>query len=76
MPGGLSQASDFGSSHDLTVRGVEPRVGLCADGLEPGACFGFYVSLSFCLSPWSWMCTLSLSLSLSKINKLKKKSLI
>ena len=29
----------------------EPRVGLCADGSEPGACFGFCVSLSLCPSP-------------------------
>ena len=28
------------------VCGFEPRVGLCADGSEPGACFGFCVSLS------------------------------
>ena len=26
---------DFGSGHDLTVRGIEPRVGLCADSAEP-----------------------------------------
>ena len=26
---------DFGSGHDLTVRGTEPRVRLCADGVEP-----------------------------------------
>ena len=30
-------ASDSGSGHDLAVREVEPRVGLCADGSEPGA---------------------------------------
>ena len=29
----------------------KPRVGLCADSLEPGACFGFCVSLSLCPSP-------------------------
>ena len=23
--------SDFGSGHDLVVRGLEPRIGLCAD---------------------------------------------
>ena len=43
-PGGLSPlsvASDFGSGHDLVVHEFEPRVGLCADGSEPGACFGF-----------------------------------
>ena len=26
---------DFGSGHDLPVRGFEPHVGLCADGVEP-----------------------------------------
>ena len=26
---------DFGSGHDLTVRGMDPRVGLCADGTQP-----------------------------------------
>ena len=33
------------------VREFEPRVGLLADGSEPGACFGFCVSLSLCPSP-------------------------
>ena len=28
-----------------------PRIGLCADRLEPAACFKFYVSLSPCSSP-------------------------
>ena len=41
----------FGSGHSLTVREFEPRVGLCADSSEPGACFGFCVSLSLCPSP-------------------------
>ena len=40
--------ADLGSSHDLTAHGFEPRVGLCADSLEPGACFGFCVSPSLC----------------------------
>ena len=35
-----------GSGHDLAVCEFEPRVGLCADGSEPGACFGSCVSLS------------------------------
>ena len=48
----------LGSGQDLTVRGFEPRVMLCADGSEPGACFGFWVSLSLCPSP---ACALSLS---------------
>ena len=70
-PGWLSRlsASNFGSGHDLTVCEFKPRVRLCADSLEPGACFGFCVSLSFCPSP-----AYSLSLSVSKINKnIKKK---
>ena len=32
--------------HDLAVREFEPHVRLWADGSEPGACFGFCVSLS------------------------------
>ena len=40
----------FGSGHDLTVREFEPRVGLCADRSEPGACFGSCVSPSPILS--------------------------
>ena len=27
---------DLGSGHDLMVCEFEPRVGLCADGVEPG----------------------------------------
>nr|XP_060511482.1 uncharacterized protein LOC132692753 [Panthera onca] len=57
---------DFGSGHDLAVREFEPRVGLCADSSESEACFRFCVSLSLCSPPAH---TLSLSLSLSKINK-------
>ena len=60
-PGWLSRLSiwlDFSSSHDLVVRGFEPRVGLCADRAEPVSDV-----LSF---------SLSLSLSLKR-NKLKKK---
>ena len=64
-PGWLSRLSiRLGSGHDLTVREFELRIGLCADCLEPAACFGFCVSLSLCSSP---ACTPSLSLS--KINK-------
>ena len=36
--------------HDLTVRGFEPRVGLCAGSSEPGARLGFWVSLPLSLS--------------------------
>ena len=56
MDGSVCGASDFGSGHDLAVGEFEPRVGLRADSSEPGACFGFCVSLSlllilFTLSP-------------------------
>ena len=64
MGGSVSWASDFGSGHDLAVREFEPRVGLWADGSEPGACFRFCVSPSLCPSP-----THALSPSVSKINK-------
>ena len=39
LGGSVGEASDFGSGHDLTVCEFEPRVGLRADGSEPGACF-------------------------------------
>ena len=38
-------ALDFGSSHDLTVRGFEPHVGLCADSMGR-ACDSLSPSLS------------------------------
>ena len=44
---------------DLAAREFEPHVGLCADGSEPGAGFGFCVSLSLTPPPF----TLCLSLS-------------
>ena len=52
-PGWLRRLSVrlHGSGHDLTVRGLEPRVGLCADGSEPGACFGICDSLPLCPFP-------------------------
>ena len=75
LPGGLGGsvggATDFGSGHDLTVRAIEPRIGLCADGSEPGACFGFCVSLSLCPSP-----THALSLSKVNIKKLKRNAVL
>ena len=46
LGGSVGWASDFSSGHELTVREFEPRVGLCADSSEPGAFFGFCVSLS------------------------------
>ena len=51
LGGFVGEASDFGSGHDLTVCEFEPRVGLCADSSQPGACLGFCVSLSLCPSP-------------------------
>ena len=47
-----------GSGHDLAVREFEPRIGLCDDSSEPGACFRFCVSLSLTLP-----CSCSLSVS-------------
>ena len=45
----------FGSGYDLTVHGIEPRVGLCADRAEPT-----WNSLSASLCPFSArMCALS-----------------
>ena len=46
LGGSVSEVSDFGSGHVLMVCEFEPCVGLCADSLESGACFGFCVSLS------------------------------
>ena len=46
-PGWLSQLSaNFGSGHDLSVCEFEPHIRLCDDSSEPGARFGFCVSLS------------------------------
>ena len=63
LGGSVGYTSHFGSGHDLAIREFEPRVGLWADSSEPGACFGFCVSLSLCPTP------LTLCLSLSRINK-------
>ena len=63
---------DFSSGRDLTVREFKPRIRLCADSSDPGACLGFCVSLSLSAPPHT--CAQSLSLSLSKKNKHKKKS--
>ena len=46
--GSVGWATDCSSGHHLTARELEPRVGLCADSWEPGACFRFCVSLSLC----------------------------
>ena len=42
------------------VREFELHVWLCADGLEPGACFGFWVSLAL---PLPHSCSVSVSAS-------------
>ena len=68
LGGSVGSASDFGSGHDLAAREFEPRVGLCADSSELGACFGFWVSLSLCSSP-AHARLLSFSLSLSLLQK-------
>ena len=63
LGGSVGWASDFGSGHDFTVCGFEPRIGLWADSSEPGACF--IQILCLCLSiPSPRMLCLSLSLSL------------
>ena len=49
LGGSVGWVSDFGSGHDLAVRGFEPRVRLCADSSEPGACFGSCLPLSLTL---------------------------
>ena len=68
LGGSAREAHDFGSGHDLTIREFEPRVGLCADSWEPGACFGFCASLSLYASPIR-----ALSLSLSKVPLLHRR---
>ena len=62
-----SVESDFGSGHDLVVPEFEPRIRLCADSSEPGACFRFCVPLPLCPSP-----ARTLSLSLKNKYTLKK----
>ena len=60
-------------SHDLVVHEFEPYVGLCADGSEPGARYGFWVSLSLSApSP----ATLCLSFKNRYTLKKKKKEVI
>ena len=58
---------DFGSGHDLVVLGMEPHVGFCADNAKP-AWDSLSPSPSLSTPP-----LLSLSLSVLKINKLKRK---
>ena len=54
----------------LAVRGFEPRIGLCTDSLEPGACFRFCLCLSL---PVPCSHTVSL-LNINKTLKLKTKT--
>ena len=68
LGGSVSWAADFSSGHDLAVCEFEPRVWLCADSSEPGACFRLCVSFSLWPSPIH-----ALSLSVPKINLKKKK---
>ena len=70
LGGSVCWASDFGSGHDLTVRGFEPRVGLCADSSEPEACLLRILRLPLNLP---LPCSCSPSLSFSKMNKHWKK---
>ena len=51
----------------LWLWSLRPAVRLCAGSSEPGACYGFCVSLSLCFNPSYTVC-----LSLSKINIKKK----
>ena len=61
VPGGLSQLSFW-----LRLRPwscglrFKPTIGLCADSSEPGACFGFSLSLSLSAPPLSTLCLFSL----------------
>ena len=59
---------DFGSGHDLTVRGTEPHIRLCSDSKEP-AWGSLSLSLSLSLSPSTpsrLLCTRARALSLKK----------
>ena len=67
----LAQVLNWQFWTELTVCGFKPCIGLFADSLEPGACFGFRLPLSLPL-PSSYSLSLSslsaFSLSLSKVN--------
>ena len=65
LGGSVGGVADFGSGHDLAAPEFEPHVGLRPDRSEPGACFGFCVSLSLGPSP---AYALSLSDSQKQIN--------
>ena len=65
MGGSVCSASDLSWGHHHSGYELEPRVPLCADSSEPGACFSSCVSLSLCPSP-------AHTLSLSKLNEITK----
>ena len=66
---------DFGSGHDLTVCAFEPRIGFCADSVEP-AWDSLFLPPSLCPSPARvHVLSLSLSLSLSQKDKKNQKTL-
>ena len=55
----------FGSGHDLTARAFEPRIGLCADSVEP-AWYSLSLSVSLSAPP---LLTCSPSVSVPQIEK-------
>ena len=54
---------DLGLGHDLTVRGLEPHIGLCSDGVVPA-----WDSVSPLSAPTQLVCAHTCAFSL-KINK-------
>ena len=69
----MAQSVECPSGRDLKVRGLEARFWLCADSSDPGASFGFYVSLSLSAAALLRH-SLSLALEVRNVNKkLKKK---
>ena len=60
---------NFGSGRDLMGHEFKPHVGLCADSLEPGACFRFRVSPSLSVPPTIRIC-LSLKINFKKLKKI------
>ena len=65
--------SDFSSGHDVMVPEFETRIRLYADSSEPGACFGFCVSLFLCPLHHTLCLSLKNKSTLTKIKKKKKK---
>ena len=70
-----AQVSDFSSGHDLAVYEFEPRVGLCADSSEPGACFRCCVSLALLPLPIRALSLSQIKINIRKINTIKKKTM-